>query len=270
MDKLLRNALVAEKVMTVDRTENKTIENPYGSQPSGVVQAIAGTYSPAAYTLTDDTLTVTDEVIVSEHIFDWEDTLIRGDISGSRLDEMLFEVARKVDKYALNQCLELGTGTYTTPVGGFTTAANVNIIFSNLIAKVAGFTDVYKGLFLVIENTDLPGIIQATATNGFSFADAALNNGYVNSYMGVDIHVVRSGMFEDDAATSDSGSVTWSNAGHRLFGVKDTAMYASPRGVRYEEKGVSGKTGKEIVVFAYIGAKVWATKSDLIIDITLA
>ena len=270
MDKLLRAALVAEKVMTVDRTENKTIENPYGSQPSGVVQAIAGTYSPAAYTLTDDTLTVTDEVIVSEHIFDWEETLIRGDIMSSRLDEMLFEVARKIDKYALNQCLELGTGTYTTPVGGFTTAANVNIILSNLISKVAGFAEMYKGLFLVIENTDLPGIIQAAATNGFSFADAALNNGYVTSYMGVDIHVVRSGMFEDDAATSDSGSVTWSNLGHRLFGVKDTAMYASPRGVRYEEKGVTGKTGKEVVVFGYIGAKVWATKSDLIIDITLA
>lgn len=270
MDKLLRAALVAEKVMTVDRTENKTIENPYGSQPSGVVQAIAGTYSPAAFTLTDDTLTVTDEVIVSEHIFDWEDTLIRGDVFSSRLDEMLFEVARKIDKYALNQCLELGTGTYTTPVGGFTTAANVNIILANLISKVAGFAEMYKGLFLVIENTDLPGIIQAAATNGFSFADAALNNGYVTSYMGVDIHVVRSGMFEDDAATTDSGSVTWSNSGHRLFGVKDTAMYASPRGIRYEEKGVSGKTGKEVVVFAYIGAKVWATKSDLIIDITLA
>jgi hypothetical protein len=269
MDKLLRTALVAEKICTVDRTENKTIENPYGSQPSGVVQAIVGTYSPAAYTLTDDTLTVTDEVIVSEHIFDWEDTLIRGDIKSSRLDEMLFEVARKVDKYVLNAVLEAGTGTYTTPVGGFTTAANVNVILSNLISKVAGYSDMYKGLFLVIENTDLPGIIQAAATNGFSFADAALNNGYVTSYMGVDIYVVRP-LFEDDATTTDSGSLTWTNSGHRLFGVKDTAMYAAPRGIRYEEKGVTGKTGKEVVVFGYVGAKVWATKSDLIIDITLA
>lgn len=270
LDKLLRTALVAEKVFTVDRTENKTIENPYGSQPSGVVQAIAGTYSPAAWTLTDDTLTVADEVIVSEHIYDWEDTLIRGDITSSRLDEMLFEVARKVDKYALNVALEAATGSYTTPVGGFTTAANVNVIISQLISKVAGYSDMYKGLFLVIENTDLPGIIQAAATNGFSFADAALNNGYVTSYMGVDIHVVRTGLFEDDAQTTDSGSQTWSNASHRLFGVKDTAMYAAPRGIRYEEKGVTGKTGKEVVVFGYIGAKVWATKSDLLVDITLA
>lgn len=269
MDKLLRTALVAEKVFQVDRTANKTIENPYGSQPSGVVQAIAGTYSPAAYTLTDDTLTVTDEVVVSEHIFDWEDTLIRGDIGSSRLDELLFEVARKIDKYALNAILEAATGSYTTPVGGFTTAANINVILTNLIAKVAGYTEFYNGLFLVIENTDLPGILQAAATNGFNFADAMLNNGYVTSYMGVDIYVVRP-LFEDDTTTTDSGTLTWTNSGHRLFGVKNVATYASPRGIRYEEKGVTGKTGKEVVVFGYIGAKAWATKSDLLIDITLA
>lgn len=270
LDKLLRAALIAEKICSVDRSDVKTIQNPYGSQPSTVVQAIAGTYTPAAYTLTDDTLTVTEEVIVAEHIYDWEEVLTQFDVFANRVDEMNFAVAKAIDKYVLNVVLEAGTGSYTTPVGGFTTAANINVIMSNLISKVAGYAEMYNGLYLVIENTDVPGFIQAQATNGFSFADAALNNGFLTSYMGVDIYVTRSGLFEDDNATSDSGSQVWTNSGHRLFGVKNTATYAAPRGVRFEEKGVSGKTGKEVVCYGYIGAKVWATKADLTIDITLA
>lgn len=270
LDKLLRAALIAEKVCQVDRSELKTLQNPYGSQPSTTVQAIVGTYSPAAYTTTDDTLTVANEVIVSEHVFDFEETLTNFDVFANRVDELNFAVAKAIDKFVLNVVLEAANGAYTTPVGGFTTAANINVIMSQLIAKVAGFADMYKGLFLVIENTEVPGFIQAQATNGFSFADNALNNGFMTSYMGVDIYVTRAGLFEDDATTADSGTETWTNLGHRLFGVKNVATYASPRGVKYEEKGVSGKTGKEVVVYGYIGAKVWATKQDLLVDITLA
>lgn len=270
LDKLLRAALISEKVCQVDRSELKTLQNPYGSQPSTTVQAIAGTYTPAAYTLTDDTLTVTDEVVVAEHIYDWEQTLTNFDVFANRVDEMNFSVAKAIDKYVLNVVLEGGTGSYTTPVGGFTTAANINVIMSNLISKVAGFAEMYNGLYLVIESTEVPGFIQAQATNGFNFADSALKNGFMTNYMGVEIYVTRPGLFEDDTQTSDSGSQTWSNSSHRLFGVKNTATYAAPRGVKHEEKGVSGKTGKEVVVYGYIGAKVWATKSDLTIDITLA
>jgi hypothetical protein len=55
-----------------------------------------------------------------------------------------------------------------------------------------------------------------------------------------------------------------------MFGVKNVATYAAPRGVRVEEKMVTGKTGKEVVVYGYIGAKVWTPKASLIVDITLA
>ena len=274
LDKLLRTALIAEKVCQVDRSDSKTIQSPYGSQPSTTVQSLTGgnqgTYTPAAFTLSDDTLTVSDEVIVSEHVFDFEETLSKFDVFSSRVDEMNFAVAKAIDKYVLNVVLEAANGSYTTPVGGFTTAANINVIMSNLISKVAGYAEYYNGLFLVLENTDIPGFIQAQATNGFSFADAALNNGFMTNYMGVDIYVTRSGLFEDDTTTTDSGSQTWSNSGHRLFGVRGVATYAAPRGLRYEEKGVTGKTGKEVVVYGYIGAKVWYSKQDLLIDITLA
>jgi hypothetical protein len=265
LDHLLRRALVAEAVCAVDRSDVKRIESPYGSTPTAVVQAIAGTYSPAEYQTTDDTLTVTDEFIVSEHIFDFEEVLTRFDIFSSRVEQQAFEIANKVDRFVLNNLCEDGTGTYTTPAGGFA-AANINTIMSNLISKVAGFADSYNGLFLVIEDTEVPGFIQAMATNGFSFADSALKNGFMNSYMGVDIYVTRSGTFADETL----GTKTYTNAGHRVFGVKKVATYAAPRGVRFEEKAVSGKTGMEVVTFGYIGFKLWAPKVSLVVDITIA
>ncbi len=266
----LRNGLVAEKICQVDRSDAKTIDSPYQTAPATVVQALAGTYTPAAFTTTNDTLTVADEFIVSEHIFDFENTLSKFDLFAARTEDMTYSVMAAIDKYVLNVILEAGTGAYTTPAGGFTTASNINVIMSNLISKVSGYSEAYKGMFLVIENTDVVGFVQAQATNGFSFADAALNNGLLTSYMGVDVYVVRTATFEDDAATSDSGSQTWSNSGHRLFGIKGVSTYAAPRGIHFEEKGVTGKTGKEVVVYGYIGAKLWTPKAALIVDITLA
>lgn len=265
LEQSLRNRLVSEKICSVDRTDNKRIQSPYGSQPVATVQAITGTYSISDYTTTDDTLTVTDEVIVAEHIFDFEDILTNFDIFASRVDETIYQVATKIDRFVLNNLTEDATGAYTTPAGGFTTVANVNPIMANLISKVAGFADVYKGLFLVIENTDVVGFVQAQATNGFNFADSALKNGFMDSYMGVDIYVVRSGTFADETL----GTTTYTNAGHRVFGVKGVSTYASPRGVRFEEKEVSGKTGREVVTYGYIGFKLWTPKVSLIVDITL-
>jgi hypothetical protein len=266
LEHALRVGLVAEAICSVDRTELKTLQAPYQTAPTTVVQALAGTYTPADFTTTDDTLTVADEFIVSEHIMDFQESLTRFDLFASRTDDMTYSVMASIDSFVVNAVTEDGTGTYTTPAGGFTTAANINVIMSNLISKVAGFADVYKGLFLVIENTDVPGFIQAQATNGFSFADAALNNGFMSSYMGVDIYVVRTGLFTDATV----GTRTWTNDGHRVFGVKNIATYAAPRGIKFEEKGVTGKTGLEVVVYGYIGVKVWTPKASLIIDITLA
>jgi len=270
LDSLLRVALVAEKICEVDRSDSKTIQNPYGSQPAAVVQAIAGTYTPAAFTTTDDTLTVADEVVIGEHIYNFEKLLSRFDLFANRQDEINNSIKTAIDKWVINCLCEDGTGTYSTPTGGFTTAANINVIMSNLLSKVAGYADVYRGLFLVIESTDVPGFIQAQATNGFNFADAALKNGFMSNYMGVEIYVVASGTFVDATTTTASGTKTWTNSGHRVFGVKGVTTYACPRGGNWEEKGVTGKTGMEVSYDAQIGFKVWATKAALIVDITLA
>ena len=263
---VLRNALVCEKICDVNNEDLKRIQNPYGSQPTATIQAVAGTYSVTAWTVTDDALTVTDEVIYGEHIFQFEDFFAIFDIAQSRIDNMMYAVAFGIDKFVLNNLTEDATGAYTTPAGGFTTSSNINTIMGNLQSKVAGFQDAYKGTFLVIENTDIVGFAIAGATNGFSVADSVLKNGYMNNWMGTDIYIVRSGTFVSDTL----GSTTVTNSGHRVFGVKGVSTYASPRGVQYEEKSVTGKTGREIVVVGLVGFKLWAQKAGLVVDITLA
>ena len=263
---VLRNALVAEKICTVDNSDVKRIQNPYGSQPTATIQAVAGTYSVSAWTITDDALTVTDEVTYAEHVFAHEEFFAVFDLSASRIDELMYAVAFGVDKFVINNLTEDATGAYTTPAGGFTSAANIIPIMANLQSKVAGYQDAYKGTFLVIENTDMVGFAAAGATNGFSMADSTLNNGFMNNWMGTDIYIVRSGLFVD--ATIGTKVVT--NAGHRVFGVNKVALYASPRGMQYEEKSVTLKTGREIVVNSLVGFKLWTQKASLVVDITLA
>lgn len=264
-DYVLRNALVCEKICSVDNSDLKRIQNPYGGQPTATIQAVAGTYSVTAWTITDDALTVTDEVIYAEHVFAHEDFFASFDVAQSRLDNMMYAVAFGIDKFVLNNLCEDGTGTYSTPAGGFTTAANVLQIFSDLGAKTMGYQGIDGSNYIVLENTDMGGVTLAGATNGFNSADAVINNGKVGHLLGTDIYVVRSGTFV--SATLGTTSVT--NSGHRVFGVKNAATYASPRGMQYDEKPVSGKTGREIVVFGLVGFKLWAQKAGVTVDITL-
>ena len=266
LDTLLRGAMVSESITAVDRSNNLRIQSPYSSTPTVVVQALAGTYTPADFTTTDDVLTVTDEFIVGEHIHDFQESLTQFDLFAARTEQMAFNVAKKIDEFVLNNLCEDGTGTYTTPAGGFATAANVNEIFANINSQVDGYSDSYNGKFVVLENTDMVGLYQAGATNGFTFADNVLNNGKVGQWMGVDIYVVRTGTFTDATV----GTITWTNAGHRVAGVKNVATTALPGGIKTEEKMVSGKTGMEVATYGYVGFKLWAPKVTLVIDITLA
>lgn len=265
LQETLKAALVCEKICTVDRTDSYYIWNPYGSTPTTVVQVIVGSYAPATYTSSADTLTVTDEFIVSEHIYDFATTMQHGDILGSRTDEMMASVVTAIDKWVLNYLCDQGTGTLSTPSGGFTTAANVNKILGDLWTKWAGYADTFRGLYLVLEAADITGVIQAGAGSGYSFADAWLNNGFMTSYMGIDIYVVKDSTF----VSATSGTKTFTNSGHRVAGVKGIATYAAPRGVQYEAKSVSGKTGKEVVIWGYIGFNAWYQKLALTVDITI-
>jgi|TARA_Y100000310_G_scaffold335706_1_gene418420 hypothetical protein len=264
LQQTLKAALVAEKVCRVDRGNNYTIWNPYGNAPTTTVQALTGTYSISNWTSTNDTLTVTDEFILAEHIFDFERVMQHVDITKSRQMEMMASVVTAIDKFVLNNLCEDGTGTYSTPAGGFS-QANIPIIISNLISKTQGYANDYKGLYLVLEAQDTPGFMQAGAGQGFAFADAWLNNGFMGQYMGVDIYVKPNSTFTDETM----GTVTWTNSGHRVFGVKGVATYASPRDVQTEIKSVTLKTGKELVMYGYIGFKQWNSTAALTVDVTV-
>lgn len=263
----LRNNSIAASIFRVDKSELKRIQNPYITQQTAAIQAVAGTYSVSAMTTTDDTLTVSEEVIFGTHVYDFEERTSNFNLTADFLDDLSYSVMNKAQQYALNKVLDDATSTYTTPAGGFTTAANIPVIISNLLSKVAGYAQgTPNSHFLVVENTDVVGIAQAAFSSGFRVADDALMNGPSYKYGGVDIYVVRTGTF----VTATLGTLSATNSGHRLFGVKGVATYAMPRGIRYEEKGVTAKTGKEIVAYAICGAKAWAPRAALFVDITLA
>jgi hypothetical protein len=264
---VLRAALVAEKICRVDRSDLKTIENPYITASSATIQAVAGTYSVNALTTTDDALSVDDEVVNATHVFQFEMNTAAFDLVADFLDDLMYQTAKKIDQFVLNKVLSQATGTYSTPAGGFTTSSNIVTIMGNLVSKWGGYASgVATDPFLVIENTDLVGFAQAQVASGFSYADAALNNGFMGNYMGVKIYVVRSGTF----TTATLGTLSATNSGHRLAGISNLATFASPRGVFYEEKAVTGKLGKEVVASGQVGAKVWTPHAGLFINITIA
>jgi len=262
---VLRKATVADAVCNVDRSNDKYIHNPYSNQPTAAMQAVAGTYSVSAWTITDDSLTKGQEAIYGEHVFDFEAKMERYDIMQNRMDEMAYAVAYGIDNYVVNGLCEDGTATYDTPAGGFTTAANWAVILASLVAKVSGYADSMRGMFLIVENSDLVGVLQSQMASGFNFADMALRNGLVSTQLGVDIYVVRDSSFVDDTI---AGTV-FTNSGHRVFGVKGCATFSLGTPV-YDEKGVSGKTGKEIAYGTHFGFKLWAQKAALVVDITVA
>lgn len=261
----LKNASVVEKIVDFVKTDAKYMDNPYITTPTTAVQAVAGSYTAARLTTTNDRLTVTDEFIVAVNIPDYESRLADFDLFTSTVDEMSYSINDQINSFVVNNLCEDGTGAYTTPTGGFA-AANINEIFGNLLSKVAGYADYYKGLFVVIENTDYAGLAQAGATNGFTFADSVLNNGKVGQWMGVDIYIVRTGTF----ANATLGTTTYTNSGHRVFGVKNVATFLMPSGIQYDEKKIDSLTGKQILAYSYGGFKLWAPKVTLIVDITLA
>jgi hypothetical protein len=271
LQQVLRNAVVAEKICRVDRTDLYTIQNPYSSQPTASSTGLTGTFSVSNWTTTNDALTVDTQVAIAEHVYSHQQTLTNFDMFADRADNQAYAFAYKIDYEVLNKLCEDGTGTYTTPSGGFTTASNIIPIMANLLSKCAGYQGVGTGYFLVIENTDIVGFAQAGATSGYSMADSVLRNGFMDSFMGVDIYVVRTGTFAN-ATLGNGDAVT--NSGHRVFGIKGLATYATPRGMTYEEVSVAesstGNTGKQLRTYGNIGFKVWTQIASLIIDITIS
>ena len=250
------------------RTDNvKYIENPYASAAT-ITQnsSIVGTYSVGTYTVTADTLTVTEEFVYSEHVYTFEKVASVADVRGSRMKDAMGQLAYAVDKYALNELCDKGTGAYTTPAGGFS-QNNALTIAANLSSKLVGFAANYSSKYIVIEPSDLPGVMLAMFSSGFATADRALNNGFLNHWADFDWYVCGASTF----VTATLGTTAYTNSGHRVAGVKGLATLLMPLGeMQWMEKEVTGKTGVELALVTYAALKVWAQKASLTIDITLA
>lgn len=268
LDLGLRSMTVSDKIFPADRSGVRYKANPYLSAATATVAAQAGTYSVSTATTTDEACTVTDQVTYAVHDFEFEETQSRVNLGQSYYLDMAAAVAVKVDQFVLNKILDGATvTTYSAPTGGFTAQANINTIFANINAKLDGYSDTWRGKFVVLENTDMVGLYQAGATNGFNFADSVLRNGEVGNWMGVKIFVVRSGVF----TTATIGTLTATNLNHRLAGVMNVPGYnLQPGGVQYQELKVTGKTGMELACWVNVGAQVWTQKAALLIDIDVS
>ena len=77
---------MAEKICEVDRGDNKTIKNPYGSEAVTQITALVGTYNVDDYTTTDETLTVDNMFKNAEHVFDFEEVLSNYDLFANRVE----------------------------------------------------------------------------------------------------------------------------------------------------------------------------------------
>jgi hypothetical protein len=225
-----------------------------------------GTYTPAAVTTLTDTLTVADEIVAPTHIFDFEAATSAFDLFYMAHQAIANAMVQAIDKWVINELCEQGTEVSITG-GGLTTAGNVITIISKIISYCSGYADPIGGFYLIVENSDLVGILPAAVSYGFNFADKVLENGRVAQIMGVDIYVVRDSTFVDATTTAASGSKTWTNASHRVGGVKNVSTYATPRGLKFEEKDRTGFTGKEVVGIGYVGFKQWTPWAGLTMDI---
>jgi len=267
----LKNAVISEKICLTDHTDAKTITAPRMTAMTATISAINGLYTPAVITTTDEVLTVDNEIKIAAQIKDYEEILSNFNLFFATNKEMIDRATVAVDVWVLNNLCEDGTGAISTPVGGFTTPANVQVIISEIVSKTAGYAKPLGGSYVVLENTDLVGVIQAQTNIGFTRADEAATNGLLGQMSGVDFYVVRSGTFINATTTTASGTKTWTNSGHRVAGVKNVATYAAPRGLKFTEKDAgSGNLATEVVLWGLMGFKQWADSATLTLDITLA
>lgn len=252
MQDFLRSMLVAA-VISDFKEGVKYIENPYGSTATVTTNSpMKGAYTPADFTTTDDELLVDTEEIYSVHIRDFEKVFSDFDLGLDQAQRAAQALKEKVDAALLSE-LATNAGNTVTVAGGFT-SANVISSVAEASQYFVGYSNTLAGTYMVIDSTSVPAFIVAGASNGFSFADSVLNNGFYTSFMGHDIYVVR-GLLPTDTA---------------IAGVKGASTTGTGGAIKIEEKMVSGKTGVEMAFIMYHTSKLWTNNEDLVVKFDLA
>lgn len=263
LQRQLEKSLVSYRIANTITDAVKQIHNPYQSRPTATDQALAGTYTVATFSTTDDTITVDKEAIVAEHVYKHEQLLSRYDLGVERAKEHAYVIKEKIDAVAF-QTIATTSGTLTvdnTDLGGAAgpitlSANNVDDVFRVAMEKLlAANVPVDRGVFIVLAPDHLTKLAEFQQSNGFSMADAALRNGFVTQFGGFDVFVSNQ-LYND--GTQD----------HAIAGAYGAFQLVLPRGgATFETKAVSGKTGREIVSQQIYGMGVWNYDKTKLVDI---
>lgn len=253
MQKYLQSMVVAREISDF-QDGVKFLTNPY--ETLGTVQVnspVAGTYTVGTMTTTDNTLEVNKEALYSKHVFDFESRFAQYNLAMEFLKGATSKIVEAIDRDLFTN-LGTNAGETVTVANGFT-SGNVIASVAEASGKLSGYSEAMNGLFIVIGNSSLPAFQVMGATNGFSFADSVLKNGLAGQLMGFDLYVVRDAQLPADTA---------------LAGIKRVFSTGTNGGIQIEEKGVSGKTGKEFVAYTYYNSILWNNNLDLVVKFDLA
>lgn len=232
----------------------KYIHNPFPTPGAVTVNSpMTGLYTPVTLTTTDDSLEVNREAIYNTHLFDFETTFADYNLANEVLKLASAKLAEDMDRELL-AILAAGAGTTINVSGGFT-KVNAFDSIASAVGVLSGYTQSMNGLYIVIDNTQVPAFISAGATAGFTFADAVLNNGLMGNIMGFDIYTVRAGQLPANTA---------------IAGIKKASTTGTGGAIKIEEKQVSGKTGTEFAAINYSRSALWNNNQPLVVKFDFA
>lgn len=246
-------SITVAKAISDFKSGVKYIHNPFPTPGSITTNSpMAGTYTAGAFVSTDDDLVVNREAIYSTHIFDFEATFADYDLAMETFKLAAAKLAEDMDT-ELFTILDAGAANTVTVAGGFA-AGTVISSLAEALGHISGFAQMTNGTYVVIDNTQVAAFVEAGAGNGFSYADAVLRNGMMGQLLGFDIYVVRSGQLPANVA---------------LAGIKKASTTGIGGSIKVEEKGVAGKTGKEMTAINYSRSALWNNNQELVVKFNL-
>lgn len=198
VQKNLDSMLVADKISTTSRKNDRVVYNPYNSQVAGSDGTATTAYSVTDFETSADSLTVNRRAVAAEHVDNIEELQASFALTQERMNEHSAIIAKKIDQFMLNLPVgfsgvtQLGNGgvASSTP---YTSSNQVidditNSIFENLAVNNAALE---KGTYIVVSPYEMTDYKSYMQNNGFATADQAIKKGIGyrgTTFSGVDVY----------------------------------------------------------------------------------
>ncbi len=262
----LRETMVAQEVAAVTTSVGggDKIHKPY------FTEFAASPYTPGTeVTLqgassTDDYITINTFYDVPMYIDEAEETQSFYDTMAAATDSASYKLRDTIDAAVFAQVdngIEFDAGDCGGTNGSAIVLSSSNIVtlFSNARKALQTLNVIEANDFCaVLPPAALAYIAQAATSQGFNFADAALNNGKVGNYMGFDLYM------SNNLTTGTYGGTA--NTTYCYIGKKkmiQLIMLASPR-IKVVDTEL--KIGKAIHVWTGYGVGVWTRDKSRFLD----